>query len=69
MSRRSTYNAGPAAYHRRDAATEAAKHLANIARRFVADRATATDVDDAIEAWNRVSDAPSPDPPAAKEER
>lgn len=62
MAKRDTYMTGPAPYYRGTSAVEAAKHLANVARRYAQEKATRADVDEAIGMW-RDSDWPPVEPP------
>jgi len=57
MTRKTTYMTGPMSKLLRSPPIEAAKHLAYVARRFVEDRALASDVDEAIRIWQEAVQA------------
>jgi hypothetical protein len=50
--RRDTFSSDPTPYQPRSGIVEAAKHLMNTTRRFVADRANVGDVNAAIALWH-----------------
>lgn len=51
MSKRNTFMTGPMSKPPRSPLIEAARHLQNTARRFIAERASERDMEEAIEIW------------------